>query len=68
MLLFRPGLVLMLFVLVFLFFYLDRSGLFDNQGRGGLTSGRRLLHYGDGHHGGYGDIVPVSDRFSYQAL
>ena len=62
MLLFRFGLVLGLFVLAFLFFYLDRDGLVDNKDK--ELSFLDVVYFTmvTITSVGYGDIVPVSDR------
>lgn len=62
MLLFRASLVLVLFVLVFLFFYLDRDGLVDNKDREVSLLDVVYFTMVTVTTVGYGDIVPVSDR------
>jgi voltage-gated potassium channel len=62
MLLFRSGLVVALFVLVFLFFYLDRDGLVDNKDKQVSLLDVVYFTMVTVTTVGYGDIVPVSDR------
>ena len=62
MLLFRSGLVLALFVLVFLFFYWDRAGLVDNKDAEVSLLDVVYFTMVTVTTVGYGDIVPVSDR------